>query len=346
MNKEFRQAVWNDDLEQDWLRILDLAVREDLGREGDCTTEALVPEQAQGRAAIVVRQAGVLAGEAAIASALARFSPDCVGVPPAKAGSVSTLPAHAGLKWSSQAHDGQRLASRQSIGILEGPARAMLAVERPLLNMLSRLSGIASLTRRYVDAVSGTKAGIYDTRKTTPGWRSLEKYAVHCGGGRNHRTGLFEAVLIKDNHLALGAELPPHDRLPSPSGIGAGGEEAAAGFSPAEAVLKARRFLVERWGGAGGQMIVEVEVDTLDQFDEVLAVAPDLILLDNMSPAVLREAVARRDARAPAVGLEASGGIDLGTVRGVAESGVERISVGALTHSAVSLDFGLDWIHV
>ena len=177
----------------------------------------------------------------------------------------------------------------------------MLAVERPLLNMLGRLSGIASLTRRYVDAVSGTRAGIYDTRKTTPGWRSLEKYAVRCGGGRNHRAGLFEAVLIKDNHLALGAELRP---------------QGAGGYSPAEAVLKARQFLVERWGDAGRQMIVEIEVDTLEQLDEVLAVGPDLVLLDNMSPAMLREAVARRDARLPAVELEASGGIDLGTVRG------------------------------
>jgi nicotinate-nucleotide pyrophosphorylase (carboxylating) len=204
----------------------------------------------------------------------------------------------------------------------------MLAVERPLLNMLGRLSGIASLTRRYVDAVRGTLAGIYDTRKTTPGWRSLEKYAVRCGGGRNHRAGLFEAVLIKDNHLALGAELRP-------LGIG--------GYSPAEAVLKARQLLIERLGDAGRQAIVEIEVDTLDQLDEVLAVGPDLVLLDNMSPALLREAVARRNARCPAVELEASGGIDLGTVRGVAETGVERISVGALTHAAVSLDFGLDW---
>jgi nicotinate-nucleotide pyrophosphorylase (carboxylating) len=308
MSKEFHQSVWNEELEQDWLRILALAVREDLGSAGDCTTEALVPERARGRAAVVARQAGVLAGAAAIAATLARFSP--------------------GLQWSAQAHDGQALALRQSIGILEGPARAMLAVERPLLNMLGRLSGIASLTRRYVDAVKGTRAGIYDTRKTTPGWRSLEKYAVGCGGGRNHRAGLFEAVLIKDNHLALGAELRP---------------QGAGGYRPAEAVLKARQFCLQRWDDAGRQMIVEIEVDTLEQLDEVLAVGPDLVLLDNMGPAMLREAVARRDARSAAVELEASGGIDLGTVRGVAETGVERISVGALTHSAAALDFGLDW---
>ncbi len=318
MTKQFHQAVWNEEIEQDWLRLLALAVREDLGSQGDCTTEALVPEQARGRAAIVARQAGVLAGEAAIPATLAQFSPRSVGVPP----------AYPGLKWSPQAQDGQAIAPQRAIGILEGPARAMLAVERPLLNMLGRLSGIASLTRRYVDAVSGTRAGIYDTRKTTPGWRSLEKYAVRCGGGQNHRAGLFEAVLIKDNHLALGAELRP---------------QGTGGYGPAEAVQKTRQFLQERWGEAGRRMIVEIEVDTLEQFDEVLAVEPDLILLDNMSPVMLREAVARRNARCMAVELEASGGIDLGTVRGVAETGVERISVGALTHAAVSLDFGLDW---
>ncbi len=319
MNKEFRQAVWNNEIEQNWLQILDLAVREDLDVLGDCTTEALVPEAAQGRAAIVVRQAGVLAGEAAIPATLTYFSLHRPGVPP----------ACSALKWSSQAHDGQTLAPRQSIGVLQGPDRTMLAVERPLLNMLGRLSGIASLTRRYVDAVAGTRAGIYDTRKTTPGWRSLEKYAVVCGGGRNHRAGLYEAVLIKDNHLALGAALRP---------------QGTGGYSPAEAVLKARQFLSERLGDAGRQMIVEIEVDTLEQLDEVLAAGPDLVLLDNMGPAALREAVACRDARHAAVELEASGGIDLRTVRDVAETGVERISVGALTHSAVSLDFGLDWI--
>jgi len=318
MHKEFKQAVWDEEREQDWLRILELAAREDLAAAGDCTTEALVPHEARGIAAVAVRQAGVLAGEAAIVPTLTRFN----------ARRARGMPASPGLKWSSLAHDGESLAPRQAIGVLEGSARAMLALERPLLNMLGRLSGIASLTRRYVDAVAGTRANIYDTRKTTPAWRSLEKYAVHCGGGRNHRAGLFEAVLIKDNHLALGAKLQPR---------------GGGGYSPAEAVLKARQFLLERFGETSRQMIVEIEVDTLEQFDEVLAVEPDLILLDNMSPAVLREAVARRDAKHAAIELEASGGIDLNTVRAAAEAGVERISIGALTHSAVSLDFGLDW---
>ena len=306
--KEYFQQTWNETLLRDWLCILDLAIREDLGTTGDCTTNALVPEDARGRAAVVARSPGVLSGEPAVAATAARFSPD--------------------LKWSTLAQDSQAVAAGQAIGDLQGPAAAMLAAERPLLNLLGHLSGIASLTRRYVDLVAGTRAGIYDTRKTTPGWRSLEKYAVRCGGGRNHRAGLYEAVLIKDNHLALGAELLPHGR---------------GGYSPSDAVRKARQYCDQRFGEAGRQMIVEIEVDSLQQLDEVLGAGPDIVLLDNMSPAMLREAVARRDAAAAAVELEASGGIDLTTVRGVAESGVERISVGALTHSAAALDFGLDW---
>ena len=285
----------------------------------------------------MVRRAGVLAGEPTIAPTVARFSQD--------------------LKWSAAAQDAQAIAPGQSVGVLEGPARAMLAAERPLLNLLGRLSGIATLTRRYVDLVAGTRARIYDTRKTTPGWRSLEKYAVRCGGGRNHRAGLYDAVLIKDNHLALGAGLrgdcPNFRGTPgTPNAASQGRENGTVplsvgkgqhGYSPAEAVRRARQYCQERFGDAGRRMIVEIEVDSLDQLDEVLVARPDIVLLDNMSPATLREAVARRDARNPAVELEASGGIDLTTVRGIAETGVERISVGALTHSAVALDFGLDW---
>jgi nicotinate-nucleotide pyrophosphorylase (carboxylating) len=301
-SKDFRQAVWNDDLLKDWLQVLDLAIREDLGTTGDCTANALVPADARGKAAIATRKSGILAGEVAIAATAARFSPD--------------------LNWSPIVHDGQVVEAGQSIGVLEGPAADMLAAERPLLNFLGRLSGIASLTRRYVDLAAGTKAGIYDTRKTTPGWRSLEKYAVRCGGGRNHRAGLYEAVLIKDNHLAL---------------------EAKSGYTPAEAVVRARQYCKLRLGELGQRMIVEVEVESLDQLDDVLIAGPDIVLLDNMSPDMLREAVARRDTAAPTVELEASGGIDLTTVRAIAETGVERISVGALTHSAAALDFGLDW---
>ena len=308
LDRDFRQTFWDAGLLQDWLRLLDLAIQEDLGDTGDCTTQALVPEGALGRAAVVARKAGVLAGELLIAPTIARFDP--------------------GLRWSPSAQDAQAVAGGQSIGVLEGPAAAMLAVERPLLNLLGRLSGIALLTRRYVDLVAGTQASIYDTRKTTPGWRSLEKYAVRCGGGRNHRAGLYEAVLIKDNHLALGAALRP---------------QGQGGYTPAQAVQRARQYCEQRFGDAGRQMIVEVEVESLLLLEEVLTVGPDIVLLDNMDPASLREAVALRDARNPTVELEASGGIDLTTVREIAETGVERISVGALTHSAVALDFGLDW---
>jgi nicotinate-nucleotide pyrophosphorylase (carboxylating) len=187
------------------------------------------------------------------------------------------------------------------------------------------LSGIAALTKRYVDAIRGTKSGIYDTRKTTPGWRRLEKYAVSCGGGTNHRTGLYDAILIKDNHLALG-------------------RQEGTPFSPAESVLRAKEFLQRRFAEQSMNLpIVEIEVDTLDQLREVLPTEPDIVLLDNMTPSQLAEAVGIRNSIKPNVQLEASGGITLETVRRVAETGVERISVGALTHSAVSLDFGLDW---
>ncbi len=205
-----------------------------------------------------------------------------------------------------------------------------LTAERLVLNLLGRLSGIATLTRRYVEAVRGTTAGIYDTRKTTPGWRRLEKYAVGQGGGRNHRSGLFDAVLVKDNHLAFG-------------------RQQAAGhpdrYSPAEAVLRARQMLGQHSPQQPpAEIIVEIEVDTLNQLEEVLSAGPDIVLLDNMGPADLRRAVSLRDARSPAVELEASGRVDLESVREIAETGVERISVGALTHSAVWLDVGLDWL--
>jgi nicotinate-nucleotide pyrophosphorylase (carboxylating) len=307
--RDFHQIVWGEDVREEWAALLRLAVREDLEDQCDWTSEALVPEATMGRAAVVARRPGVLAGEPAVAMTLAAF--------------------HRRLVWSPAANDGEAVAPGRVIGRIEGPARGLLAAERLVLNLLGRLSGIATLTRKYVEAVAPTRARIYDTRKTTPGWRKLEKYAVGCGGGSNHRTGLFEAVLIKDNHLALAAELPPAGSAPD---------------SPAEAVVRARRFLADRLGDAGRGMLVEIEVDRLDQFDRVITVGPDLVLLDNMPVEEIRQAVARRDARCPTVELEASGGISLENVRRIAETGVERISVGALTHAAVSLDFGLDWL--
>ncbi len=198
-----------------------------------------------------------------------------------------------------------------------------------MLNLLGRLSGIATLTSQYVEAVAGTGAQIYDTRKTTPGWRRLEKYAVRCGGGHNHRTGLFDAVLIKDNHLALGSRSTGKD---------------ATRFTPAEAVRRARRFIERSGLPTANSTIVEIEVDTLEQLVEVLPAAPDIVLLDNMTPQQLRQAVATRDKIDRSIQLEASGGVNLDSVAAIAASGVDRISVGALTHSAVSLDLGLDWL--
>jgi nicotinate-nucleotide pyrophosphorylase (carboxylating) len=199
----------------------------------------------------------------------------------------------------------------------------MLTCERPMLNLLGRLSGIATLTRQYVRKIEGTRARIYDTRKTTPGWRRLEKYAVRCGGGYNHRTGLYDAILIKDNHLALASE---------------------ENVSPADAVRKARDFLAQLGPeNLAGDMLVEVEVDRVQQIDDVLSARPDIVLLDNMTLDQLRAAVARRDLLAPGIELEASGGVTLETVRGIALTGVERISVGGLTHAARWLDVALDW---
>jgi nicotinate-nucleotide pyrophosphorylase (carboxylating) len=232
------------------------------------------------------------------------------------------------LHWIPELIEGQSVGAGSCIGVIRGPVRGILSAERIVLNMLCRLSGVASLTRKFVDAVAGTKAKIYDTRKTTPGWRRLEKYAVRCGGGRNHRGGLSEAALIKDNHLAWGKSSADKRK-----------------YTPAESVRIVRDYIEEhqKTPFPSSTVIVEVEVDTLEQLQEVLPSDPDIVLLDNMPPAVLREAVALRDRLNAKVELEASGGLDLQTIRAVAESGIERISVGALTHSAPALDIGLDW---
>ncbi len=308
MNREFAQSTWDQSLEEAWGKILDLAIEEDLGTLGDQTTLALVPSQASGQAAVVARKPGVAAGLRAAAMTAQRIDPD--------------------LQWSARCSDGHRFAAGETVAELSGPVRGLLSAERPLLNVLGRLSGIATLTRQYVDAVQGTAARIYDTRKTTPGWRRLEKYAVRCGGGCNHRLGLHTAVLIKDNHLAFGAQ----GFRPGESGQ----------YQPAQAVEIARRYLQGQPQTA--EMIVEIEVDTLDQLAQVLPARPDIVLLDNMTAQQLRQAVQYRDAHAPGVELEASGGISLEGLRAIAETGIQRISVGALTHSAVSLDFGLDWL--
>jgi len=312
MNREFTQLAWSAEIEEDLRRIVRLAVYEDLGPGQDWTTVALVPEPAQAAASIVARQAGVVAGLSAIGVIFDEMD---------IAAEIHPL-----------VQDGQAVTAGTVLATIAGPARDLLTSERTVLNLFGRLSGIATLTRRYVEAIAGTKARIYDTRKTTPGWRRLEKYAVHCGGGANHRTGLYDAILIKDNHLALGRE-----------------GEGAAAYSPAEAVRKAQAFLAAQAadetprGAPNPQMIVEVEVDSLDQLRQVLPEQPDIVLLDNMPPDMLREAVSIRDRGGYQSELEASGGVNLQTVRAIAETLVERVSVGALTHGAVSLDVALDW---
>ncbi len=277
-------------------RLIDLAMAEDLGNLGDVTSLAVLPPDLVGSARFVARSEGVLSGLPVVQALFRRAGTD--------------------LSWTPFLTDGHPLAPGSVVGRVEGPMRSLLSLERTALNFLQRLSGIASLTARFVEAVSGTKAVILDTRKTTPGWRSLEKYAVRCGGGRNHRIGLFDAVLIKDNHLAALAEEGP---------------------DPIGRAIAAARALEPR------PAFVEVEVDSLDQLDRALECGPDIILVDNLGPEALAQAVRRRDSRAPGVLLEASGGVRLETVAALARSGVDRISVGALTHSAPALDLGLDF---
>jgi nicotinate-nucleotide pyrophosphorylase (carboxylating) len=267
--------------------IIRAALAEDLGRAGDLTAQACVPADTKLTADFAARRGGVVAGLSCIRLTLAELDP-----------SITYDPLTA---------DGQVVPAGTTLARVSGNARAILTAERTALNLIGRLCGIATLTQDFVDAVAGTGAKITDTRKTTPGLRALEKYAVRCGGGVNHRFGLDDAILIKDNHVA------------------------ACG-SVGEAIRRAKAF-------AGHLVKVEVEVDSLVQLQEALAHDPDVIMLDNFTLQDMREAVKIADRR---VTIEASGGITLDTVRAFAETGVDVISVGALTHSAKVLDIGLD----
>jgi nicotinate-nucleotide pyrophosphorylase (carboxylating) len=267
--------------------VVRMALAEDLGRAGDVTAQACIPPDARMRGVFAARQAGVMAGGACVRIAVLEMDP--------------------GASVTIRIADGEAFEAGAVLVEVEANAHALLAAERTALNLLGRLCGIATLTRTYVQAVAGTGARIADTRKTTPGLRALEKHAVACGGGLNHRFGLDDAILIKDNHFAVCG------------GVG-------------EAVRRARAF-------APHLMKVEVEVDGLDQLDAALAERPDVVMLDNFSLTDLSEAVRRAKGRAV---LEASGGVNLTTVRAIAETGVDVISVGALTHSVAQLDVGLD----
>ena len=264
------------------------ALLEDLGRAGDITTDAVVPKQARAETALVARQPGVVAGLDLAALAFRLVEP--------------------GIEVRIERPDGTRLQPGDRVATIEGPARGVLTAERVALNFLGHLSGVATATATRVEAVTGHKARICCTRKTMPGLRAVQKYAVRVGGGVNHRLGLDDAVLIKDNHVV-----------------------AAGGVKPA--ILAARNAI-------GHLVKIEVEVDTLRQLEEALAVGVDAVLLDNMAPPTLAEAVRMIDGRAVS---EASGRITPATAPAIAASGVDLISAGWLTHSATVLDIGLDW---
>ena len=273
-------AVATDTIE----RVVQAALAEDIGT-GDVTTEATIPGDAVGTADLLLKESGVVSGLDVAEAVFRALDPD--------------------VRFEKLVDDGDLVEAPAVVARVTGLQHAILTGERVALNLLGRLSGIATLTRLYVDAVAGTDAAVLDTRKTNPGLRALEKHAVVCGGGRNHRFGLDDAVLIKDNHLR------------------------AAG-SIGTAVELAR---------SATDLPIEVECETLEQVAEALAAGVDAVLLDNMTPAELREAVALAGGHAR---LEASGGVSLETIRAIAETGVDEISVGALTHSARSLDVSLE----
>ena len=264
------------------------ALEEDLGRAGDITSDLTVPVERRLLAALVARKPGIVAGLIAAECAFTLIDP--------------------ALRVTVEIPDGTAAVAGARLAVIEGSARSILATERVVLNFVGHLSGVATATRALVDAVAGTKARIVETRKTTPGLRLLEKYAVRCGGGFNHRFGLDDAVLIKDNHLV-----------------------AAGGIAPAIERVRA---------GLGHMAKIELEVDSLVQLEEALALNVDTILLDNMSIDDLKRAVATTRGRAV---LEASGNVTLATVRAIAETGVDYISSGAITHSAPNLDIALDF---
>lgn len=308
--RDFSQQTIDRMLLDDLEVLLRQAVQEDTGRIGDLTTMAIVPNDLKGQAAIVAREPGVTAGVDLLPHITLCFQYEIV--------------ATAKLK------DGDSYSAGQTLAVLHGPTHELLTAERIILNLLSRMCGIATLGSHFVRAVQGTQARVYDTRKTLPGWRRIEKYAAKCGGVCNHRLGLDRAIMIKDNHLACHAV------------------RAGKLLSPAEAVQLARAFVregkFESESGIVDSIIVEIEVDRIEQLENALDADPDIVLLDNMSCEQLTACVELRNRTKPMVQLEASGGVTLDTIRSIAETGVDRISSGAITHSARNLDLGLDWI--
>lgn len=280
----------------DVLRVLEIAVAEDLHGGEDVTSVATISPASLSSAEVVVRSNGVFAGAALLAASLEWFIGDAA-------------------QFKLLVEDGQRVSRGDVLAHIHAPTIGLLTIERTMLNLVCRTSGIATLTRAWVDAIAGTSAKVRDTRKTTPGMRALEKYAVRCGGGVNHRIGLYDAVLIKDNHVL-----------------------AAGGVGAALDLVRAR------YGDRPG-FVIQTEIDRLDQLDEAIEHGARQILLDNMSPADMSEAVRRTKLLSAEVLLEASGGLTLATAHDVAATGVDFIAVGALTHSAPILDIALDFKH-
>ena len=283
--------------------LIGMALEEDLGSQGDLTSQATVPAEARANVNIVARDEGVLSGVVLVERVYAALAERHREDP-------------SGVQVEVRVRDGQRMTPQTVVATVSGSVRTLLTGERIVLNFLIHLSGVASKTAEFVRRAEGSNAVILDTRKTLPGYRLLHKYAVRCGGGTNHRMGLFDGMLIKDNHLA-----------------------ARGNRSVADAVTDARAYLTRQ----SLQIPVEVEVDTLEQLRDALQQKPEIVLLDNMNPPELQKATAIRDEMSPETQLEASGGVSLETVGCIAGTGVDRVSVGGLTHSAPALDLGYDW---
>ena len=307
------ESAFDADTRADTLKLLEMALIEDTGSatlEGavDCTTLSVIPKAATATASFVSRADGTICGVEVTKLAIATLAPEI------------NLVCHVA--------DGDTIAKGDRIATFSGSAHQILMMERTCLNFMCKLSGISTLTTRFTEKVHGTKARVLDTRKTTPGYRRLEKYAVACGGGTNHRMGLYDAVMIKDNHLAFYRAWNKDAKDAIVDGIGLARDWVADN----KATLP-----------NGEATIVQLEVDTLEQFERALPCKPDIILLDNMSNEMLSKAVQRRDEVAAEILLEASGGVNLETIAGIAKTGVDRISIGALTHTVANFDIGLDW---
>lgn len=308
MVSTFTQLQWDEETLEDARQLIRLAVREDLSNQQDWTTLATVGGELKSSAAIVARQSGVVAGIGIVTAVFHEMN----------------ISADIDVFVT----DGDELVPGTELCSINALSRDLLTAERTILNFLGRMCGVATQAATYVQLLENTSAKVYDTRKTTPGWRRLEKYAVRCGGGQNHRTGLFDAILIKDNHLAANAHQ---------NGI----ENSQAAV--VDVLSKARQFLESLGSDRVANTPIEIEVDTLSQLAAALPCHPDIVLLDNMTLEELRQAVALREQLSPETQLEASGGITFKTLSDIGKTGVDRISVGALTHSAINLDLGLDW---